>query len=178
MKKLLLSLTLSFTYFVVSAQIKAPWTTFYQQIYGTEKEYISQVAIRDNKGYELYHLIGYKSYYTNGPLSFLQENNMTLKSVREAKGKMTYALICTDKNNKYGKVNMTCWLDKDDRIIKAQFSGNSKIMKQFFSKYWPSAPEQDYSQKPGNSTIEEKIFEKEKITFTDRGKKSLVEISR
>ena len=177
MKKLLLSLLIIFFFFTTNAQ-KPAWSKVYEQVYGSEKEYQDQRALRDNIGYELYRLIGFKSFYTNGPSSFLQQKQLFAMDAAESKGKMVYTLSKKSNNFRSEKLYLTYWLDENDRVTKARFKGEPAMLAYLFLNYWPGNTDWTEISQFKKGTVAEKRLLDEKIVFNYKGGSPFIEISR
>ena len=168
MKKLGLFLSLTFCALLVKAQDNNAWNSFNGKIYGTELEYKKQINLREKAGYELYQLLGYKSYFTNGPASYLQQTKgFTLKE-SETENCIIYTL--TNKADKSAKFVLKFWTDDEDRITKAKFYGNKQQLAELFANYWPSEKE------TVAGSITEKQFLTEKIVFNYSSDKPFIEV--
>lgn len=172
MKKAILFLLLSSVAFIVKGQDQK-WNKFYEQIYGSQSEYQDQVALRNSRTYDFYRLIGFKSYYTNGPSGFLQQEKNLTMDARESHNKMIYTLTGKNVNGKKQKCHLIFRLNKDDRIQKAKITGSPDIIKFLFMSYWPA--ESSIVLKEGE--IKEKRMPGEKVVFNYTGKKPFIEIT-
>jgi hypothetical protein len=79
-------------------------------LYGSQQEYKDQVALREKSGYDLYRILGYKSYYTNGPSSFLQQSQNYSMDATQKRGKMVYTLSRKNAEGKTGKMYFNFWV--------------------------------------------------------------------
>ena len=177
MKKVFLSLLISLLFFSVNAQ-NTRWTKIYEQVYGTEKEYRDQVTLRENIGYELYRIIGYKSFYTNGPSSFLQQTQKFSMDASESKGKMVYTLTRKGENAKTDKFFLTYWLDENDRVVKARFTGSYPALAHLFLNYWPGNTDWTEPAQLKKGVIAEKNLFDEKIVFNYKASNPFIEIRK
>ncbi len=169
MKKAALILSLTFSFLLLKAQTINSWNNFNGKLYGTEQEYQKQIGIRDKAGYELYQLLGYKSYFTNGLTAYLQQTKgYTLKS-SESKSCITYTL--TGKEDKSDKVILKFWINEEDRITKAKFYGNKDRLSNLFLSYWPTA-----EKETSEGAVAEKKFLNERIVFNYSGNKPYIEV--
>ncbi len=117
----------------------------------------------------MYQLLGYKSYFTNGPASYLQQTKGYALKESDSENCMTYTL--TNKADKSTGFILKFWTDGEDRITKAKFYGNKQQLAELFANYWPSEEKETVA-----GSIAEKKFLNEKIVFNYSSNKPFIEV--
>ncbi len=176
MKNSLFTSFIALFFFNVNAQ-DLQWTKAYEQLYGTQQEYKQQVELRKTMGYDLYKVIGYKSYYTSGPSSFLQQTQQYSMDAKELKGRMIYTLTKKDDAGIVNKLRLIFWLDQDDRVTKARISGSVPTLIFLFNRYWPANNNRTTAEQLTKGVVAEKQLENEKIIFNYTNQKPFIEIN-
>jgi len=175
MKKVFISTILFLVFSAAVAQEQA-WPKAYEQVYGTQQEYNGQTALRKMMGYDFYRLIGFKSFYTNGPSGFLQQARNFSMDASESKNRLVYKLTKKDRSGKSGRFYLTYWLDNDDRVTKARFSGDLQELAYLFLNYWPSNTDWTDAAQLKKGVLAEKEILGEKVIFNYKSSKPFIEI--
>jgi len=176
MKKIIASTFLFIVFLFTADAQNHTWTKIYEQVYGSEKEYAEQTALRKLMGYDFYRLIGYKSYYTNGPSGFLQQARSFSMDASETGNRLIYKLSRKEKKGNTGSFYFTYWLDKHDRVTKARFTGDKEDLAYLFLNYWPSNTDWTEPEQLQRGIIAEKDVLGEKVVFDYTSGKPFIEI--
>src|SRR5690606_27941688 len=161
----------------LSAQQKT-WSKAHSQIYGTEQEYLEQVKLRTLMGYDFYRLIGYKSFYTNGPSSFLQQAKAFSMNAFEDKSRLVYILSAGSGQRNDTGVRLMYWLDEQDRVVKARFKGNKSDLAFLFLNYWPSSTDWTDESQLTKGVLAQKEVLGEQIEFNFQRGKPFIEVRK
>lgn len=139
MNKLLITLLAFSLSLTVKAQ-DTTWTKSDTKIYGSKAEKQQQEMIsHTSDNHFLCRYIGFKQFYDQGISEFLQSNGYTFEDALNNPGVNTYILT---KNGVYlgtkpGKVRITFFHDKDERITTGSVKGPLSTLAAIFLYYWP-----------------------------------------